>query len=345
MGFITLWGDRRDLNPRVPEPQPGALTNFATIAMCLSILQHKNLFVNSYLEYLKLWYSIKEMEVIMKIAFVTDSSAGITLEDEKKMGIYVLRMPLTINEETHLEASTITREALIEAMIDGKVVHTSQPNIQDSLDRFEELLKDYDHIVYLPISKFLSGTYDTANMLAQELDGRLTVVDTNFVSWPLRQMTQDAKALGDLGYKPEEIKEILETQSYMYATLIPQDIQYLKRGGRIKPTAAAVANLLKIMPVLEVTEGEIDLYEKVRTHRKALMKAFERILEFQPFDDYHWAVLDGGSDPGLVESFTRELEDKTGCPVHQGHIYPIVLGHTGPGTIAFSAVKKIKELV
>lgn len=280
----------------------------------------------------------------MKIAFVTDSSAGISLDKEKEMGIYVLRMPLTIDEEEHLEAYTISREALMKDMKDGKVVRTSQPNIQDTMDKFEELLKTYDHIVYLPISKHLSGTYDTANMLAQELDGQLTVIDTNFVSWPLSQMTFDAKRLGDKGYQPQEIKALLEKESFMYASLIPDDIQYLKRGGRIKPAAAAVANLLRIMPVLEVTDGEIDLYEKVRTHKKALATGFKRVLELKPHSDYHWAVLDGGSDPDLVDSFVKELKEATGTPVHKGELYPIVLAHTGPGTLAFGVVKKIKEL-
>lgn len=280
----------------------------------------------------------------MKIAFVTDSSAGISLEREKEMGIYVLRMPLTINQEAHLEASTITREALIEDMKDGKVVRTSQPNIQDTIDLFESMLKEYDHIVYLPISKHLSGTYDTANMIAQDFEGKLTVIDTKFVSWPLSQMTFDAKALGDKGYKPEAIKEILEKESYMYAVLIPEDIQYLKRGGRIKPAAAAVANLLKIMPVLEVAGGEIDLYDKVRTHRKALTTGFKRVLELKPYSDYHWVVLDGECDPELVESFANDLENETGCTVIRGQLYPIVLAHTGPGTLAFGAIKKLKEL-
>ena len=279
----------------------------------------------------------------MKIAIVTDSSADISLEKEQAEGIHVLRMPLTIDEDEYLEASTITREALIENMKEGKVVRTSQPNILYAMETFEALLNDYDHILYLPISRLLSGSYDTAKMLERELDGKLTVVDTKAVSWPLYLMSKKAKEFVSLGKDVHTIKTILENEFYTYAALIPEDIQYLKRGGRIKPAAAAVANLLKIMPVLEVTEGEIDLYDKVRTHRKALMSGFERVLELTPYEDYHWAVLDGGCDASLMESFTRELEEKTGQPVSQTELYPVVLAHTGPGTIGFGAVKKIKE--
>lgn len=280
----------------------------------------------------------------MKTAIVTDSSAGISLEREQELGITVLRMPLVIDEEEHIEGSTISRESLIEAMLDGKTVRTSQPNIQNTMDTFTKLLENYDHIIYLPISKHLSGTFDTANMISQDFEGKLTVIDTECVSWPLQRMTIDVIELLEKGYTAEEIKSIIEEQSYMFAVLIPDDLQYLKRGGRIKPAAAAVANLLKIIPILSVTEGEIDLYDKVRTHKKAIATGFEKVLEFKPVEEYHWAVLNGGAEDSLVESIVENLHEKTGEPVYSGHVYPIVLAHTGPGTVAFAAVKKIKEL-
>ncbi len=280
----------------------------------------------------------------MKIAIVTDSSAAISLQREQELGITVLRMPLVVDNEEHLEGKTISRESLIEAMLMGKTVRTSQPNIQYTIDTFHDLLKENDHIIYLPISKHLSGTYDTAHMIAQDFDNRLTVIDTNFVSWPLQRMAMDVMELVEKGYSPEAIKEIIESQSFMYAVLIPEDIQYLKRGGRIKPAAAAAANLLKIIPILSVTEGEIDLYDKVRTHKKSLLKGYEKVLEFSPHEDYHWAVLNGGASDDLVASIVNDLKERTGQEVYSGFLYPAVLAHTGPGTVAFVAVKKIEEL-
>lgn len=280
----------------------------------------------------------------MKIAIVTDSSAGISKEREQELGITVLRMPLVVNEEEHIEGSTISRDSLIQSMLDGATVKTSQPNIQETIDIFTDLLKTHDHIIYLPISKKLSGTFDTANMIAQDFDGKVSVIDTDYVSWPLQRMTMDVIELSKKGYTPDKIKEIIETDSDMFAVLIPDDIQYLKRGGRIKPAAAAVANLLKIIPILSVTDGEIDLYDKVRTHKKAITKGYDKVLEFTPVEDYHWAVLNGGADDALVASIVEDLKERTGCEVYSGLVYPVVLAHTGPGTVAFVAVKKIKEI-
>ena len=280
----------------------------------------------------------------MKTIIVTDSSAGISKTEEKELGIHVLRMPLTIDEQDYLEGEEISREDLIQAMLEGKTVSTSQPNLQYTIDTFQKLLDKFNHIIYLPISKHLSGTFSTAYTLIDEFDGRVTVIDTDFVSWPLRVMSLQAKELVEKGYTPVEVKNILESQSFMYASLIPEDLQYLKRGGRITPAAAAVANLLKIVPVLKVTEGQIDLEEKVRTHRKAIRFALDKLQEFTPYEDYEWSVLNGGYDEEAFENIAKALEDKIKQPVNRGKLYPIVLAHTGPGSIGIVAVKKVEEL-
>lgn len=280
-------------------------------------------------------------EDTMKIAIVTDSSAEISLQEEKEIGIRVIRMPLTVDGEVFVEARDITREDLIQAMLDGKSVGTSQPNLQFTQEVFEGLLKDYDHIIYLPISQHLSGTYSSAAVLMHELEDKLTIIDTRFVSWPLKIMALQAKQMVEDGMSPHEIQEILERDSFMYASLIPEDIQYLKRGGRITSAAAAAANLLKIIPVLKVTEGRIDLSEKVRTHKKALNFGIEKVVSLGNFDEYEWCVLNGGYDQDKIEEIAVNLENVTGQPVVRGELHAIVLAHTGPGTIGIVAVKKV----
>lgn len=280
----------------------------------------------------------------MKIAIITDSSACISKEKALQEGLYVARMPLIINDENYIEETTITRDAFIQRMLEGATVQTSQPNVAYTHALFEEVLETHDHLIYLPISKHLSGTYDTANMLAQEFDGKVTIIDTQFVSWPLYWMAIKAKELANLNYDPQRIKEILETETYMYASLIPEDIQYLKRGGRIKPAAAAIANLLKIIPVLKVEDGEIDLVEKVRTHKKAISVGIEKALEGKAIDEYDWVILDGGISSEVFNHVVDVMREKVGDQLNVDFLYPIVLAHTGPGTIAIAAIKKIKEL-
>ena len=127
----------------------------------------------------------------------------------------------------------------------------------------------------------------------------------------------------------------------MMAALIPEDIIYLKRGGRISAAAAAVANLLKIVPVLSVANGEIDLADKVRTHKKAVKTGIEHVFKDINFEDYEIVVLDGDCDEKLLASTVKEVESITQTTVIKREIYPTVLAHTGPGTIAIGIRKKL----
>lgn len=277
----------------------------------------------------------------MKFAVITDSSAGVSVEKAKELGIYVTRMPLMINGKEYIEEDEISRDEFIQAMRDGATVSTSQPPLGVLMNTFDELLESHDHIFYLPISSKLSGTYQTANQLARDYDNRITVIDSKLVATPLLYVTLDVKKLAELGMEPQSIREKIEKEAEMFAPLIPEDIQYLKRGGRITPTAAAIANLLKIFPILKVAEGEIDLLEKVRTHKKAIKVGIDKLLEGRPIDEYDFAVIDGDCNPELFASVVSDLEARIGKPVNQEELYPIVLAHTGPGSIAVFAYRKI----
>lgn len=277
----------------------------------------------------------------MKFAVITDSSAGISGEKAQELGIYVTRMPLMIDGKEYIEEEDITRDEFIQAMRNGATVSTSQPPLGVLMSTFDDLLETHDHIFYLPISSKLSGTYQTALQLSKDYNGRVTVIDSKLVATPLLYITLDVKKLAEAGIDPAIIKERVELEAEMFAPLIPEDIQYLKRGGRITPTAAAIANLLKIFPILKVADGEIDLLEKVRTHKKAVKIGIEKILENRNIDDYEFAVVDGDCDSELFNNVVAELEGRVGKPVQQEMLYPIVLAHTGPGSIAVFAYKKI----
>lgn len=277
----------------------------------------------------------------MKIAVLTDSSAEISKEEALQKDIYVARMPLTIDGEEFLEEEDISRGELIKAMISGASVATSQPKVGTLIQMFDELLKTHDHIIFLPISSLLSGTYQTAVSLSQDYGGRITVVDSKYVSAPLLLAAEQVHIMVEQGMTPHAIRELVEREAYMYASLIPEDIIYLKRGGRISNTAAAVANLLKITPVLKVTEGSIDLAEKVRTYKKALKVGINKAFEKRDVSQHEWFVVDGDCDPEVLEEVVKEMEGRIGYRPQIRPMYAIVLAHTGPGTIAISCAKKL----
>lgn len=277
----------------------------------------------------------------MKIAVITDSSAGISNEEAIKHNIHVARMPLTIDGREYMEEKDISRQELIDAMRLGAKVSTSQPLLGHLMLMFDELLETHDHLIFLPISSKLSGTYQTAYALAQDYDGRVTVIDSLFVSAPLYLQTLEVRMMLVNGMRPEAIKELIEKESWMFAALIPDDIQYLKRGGRISSAAAAVANLLKIIPVLKVYNGEIDLADKVRTYKKALKKGLELIMGDYDIETHEFIVLNGDCDDKAYAWAVKEIESELKCVVVQRDMYPIVMAHTGPGSIALAVRKKL----
>ena len=277
----------------------------------------------------------------MNIAIITDSSAGVSITTATKEGIYVARMPMSVDGKEYLEELEISRKDVIDAMRNGSTLHTSQPLVGQLMTLFDELLEKYDHCIFFPISSKLSGTYQTALAIAADYEGRVTVVDTKFVSAPLYYQALEAKKMVDMGMSPLEIKTKIEKEAWTYAALIPEDIVYLKRGGRISSAAAAVANLLKIIPVLKVYSGGIDLADKVRTYKKAVKTGVELTLQDLDLSEYEVIVLNGDCDEKIYRSTIKDIESKYNCKVIEDQLYPIVLAHTGPGSIAIAVRKKL----
>ena len=280
-------------------------------------------------------------EHCMSIAIITDSSAGITVETATQEGIYVARMPLSINDKEYMEEDNISRKEVIDAMREGFIVKTSQPPLGQLISLFDEVLKTHDQCIFIPISSKLSGTYQTACVIAQDYDGKVVVVDALQVSALLYRTALEAKVMVEMGMDALSIKDKIEKEQWMDASLIPEDIVYLKRGGRISSSAAAVANLLKIVPVLRVFDGEIDLADKVRTHKKAVKTGIDRVLKDLDYDQYDIIVLNGDCSDKLYAATVKEIESITKQKVILRDLYPIVLAHTGPGTIAIGIRKKL----
>ncbi len=199
------------------------------------------------------------------VAIVTDTNSGIMPDMAEKLGVHLILMPFIIDGKQYKEGLDITYREFFEFLDKGADVSTSQPSVGDMKDMFESLLKDYDEVVFIPMSSGLSGTCQTAMMLAEDYGGRVQVVNNQRISVTMRQSVEDAKALADKGYDAKQIKEILERDKFnssIYITV--QTLKFLKKGGRITPAAAAIGTLLKIKPVLQIQGDKLDSFAKVR---------------------------------------------------------------------------------
>ena len=206
------------------------------------------------------------------IAIMTDSNCGIMPEEGRKLGIHVIPMPVIIDGRTYFEGVDITAEDFYKKQAAGAEITTSQPSPGDVTAMWDRLLKDYDQVIFIPMSSGLSNTCQTAVMLSDDdaYRGKVYVVDNHRISVPQLQSVYDAGALAEEGKTAAEIKEILEKEALDASIYIAVDtLEYLKKGGRITPAAAAVGTVLRLKPVLTIQVGKLDSHAKTRGMKSA----------------------------------------------------------------------------
>ena len=215
----------------------------------------------------------------MKIAIATDTNSGITAMEGEKLGVFVLAMPVNLEETIHYEGIDITSERLYDAMRQHRDVSTSQPSPGQLMELWDGILaKGYDEIVYIPMSSGLSGSCQSAALFAQDYDGRVQVVDNHRISVTQKESVISALRLVEQGHDAGQIRDFLEKHAYDASIYITVDsMEYLKKGGRVTPAAATLATVLNLKPVLTIQGDKLDAFAKVRGMKLAESKMIEAI--------------------------------------------------------------------
>ena len=281
-----------------------------------------------------------------KVIVITDSSAGFS-SSELKENLAIVPMPFMIDDEEFYEGVNLTKPHFYESLKSDKKISTSQPSPGDITSIWDEQLKKYDEIVYIPLSSSLSMSYQTALMLSSDYKGKVQVVDAKRVSVTQKQACLDALYLISLGKNAKEIKEnALNSSIY----IMVDTLKYLKRGGRITPVVAAFGALLKIKPVLQIQGDKLDNFAKVLNVSQAKQKmisAIKRDIDNRFLDDYVAGNLQISmahtNNEEKLKEFAQEV--KKAIPnvdiVFVDELPLIVACHIGEGALAISVTKKI----
>lgn len=285
-----------------------------------------------------------------QVAIITDSNSGISQESAKEYGIYVLPMPFSINNETYFEDINLTTDEFYEQQASGANIFTSQPSPETILKLWDELLQEYDEIVHIPMSSGLSGSCQSALMLAQEYDGKVQVVNNLRISVMQRQCVLDAMELVKRGKSATEVKQILEDDKLnCSAYIMLNTLYYLKKGGRITPAAAALGTLLKLKPILQIQGDKLDAFAKARTTtqgKSILVNAGKNDI-FHRFDGANkenvaWLQIAHTQNLEAALAFEEELKEIfPGYPIYIGQLSLSVACHIGPGSLAIACCKKM----
>lgn len=285
-----------------------------------------------------------------KVAIVTDSNSGITQNQAKDLGLFVIPMPFNIGEKTYLEDIDMTQEQFYVMLENGDNICTSQPSPDTVMTLWDTILKDYDEIVHIPMSSGLSGSCQSAVMLAQDYDGRVQVVNNQRISVTQRQSAIDAMMLAEAGIGAKEIKDILETDKMNSSIYIMLDtLFYLKKGGRITPAAAALGTILKLKPVLQIQGEKLDAFAKARTitqGKNIMINAIKADMENRfggATADNIWLQIAYTKDLDAANAFKAEIEKAfPGFDIHMDPLSLSVSCHIGPGALAVACCKKLK---
>ncbi len=284
-----------------------------------------------------------------KVAILTDSNSGITQEEAEQAGIYVFPTPVYINDEVFYEGVDLTTDQFFARQAEGAEIKTSMPVVGDVIDKWESLLEEYDEVVYIPLSSGLSSSCETAIMLAEDYDGKVQVVNNQRISVTMKLSVYDAKKLADAGKSATEIKEILEAMKFESTIYIMVDtLEFLKKGGRITPAAAAIGSLLKIKPVLQIRGEKLDSFAKARTVKQAkqimmdaIAKDMDEVLH-DPTGENTIIAMAHTQNEEEIAKFKAEVEER--FPGHDIFVDPlslVVSSHIGPGALAVTCTKKL----
>lgn len=281
-----------------------------------------------------------------KIAILTDTNSGINPDQAARYGIHLVSMPVIIDDETYFENESIFQDEFFQRLREGACVSTSQPAPGVLMDCWEGLLERYDEIIYLPMSSGLSGSCQTAAMLAEEYDGSVHVVDNHRISVTLRQSVLEAKYLADQGKTAQQIVAYLEQDGLEASIYVAVNtLEYLKKSGRVTAAGAAVGTILNIKPVLQIQGGKLDAYKRAR----GMHQAMQMMIDGLKYDQAHRfagkkmvirAAYSGDAEAGAI----WQAELQTAFPGMSIGLDPLPISiscHTGDGALGAGIMKDI----
>ena len=281
-----------------------------------------------------------------KIGIITDTNSGMTAREAAECGVVLMPMPFTVNGRNYVENVNISYAEFFERLAGGAAVATSQPSPEDVTKCWDAALQTWDQLIYIPMSSALSSSCQSARLFAEDYPDKVFVVDNRRISISQKQSVYDALKWRDEGLSVREIiQNLMDTAMEASIYLTVDDLKYLKKGGRITPSVAAIGTVLNIKPVLQIQGGKLDTYKKVRglhAAQNTMLDAVRRDLDerFKDTPVLLRTAYTGDADVGRV--WNAQVQEKFPQFEVTGDPLPISIAcHVGPGVLALGLMKKI----
>ena len=275
----------------------------------------------------------------MKLAVITDSSAFLQAETLRKEDLFMLDIPVNIDGQEYVEGVNLTAQEFYEKMArSSELPKTSQPSIA-KLDEILSSLKEkgYTHVLGLFLSSGISGFHQNIQYMKDEYEG-LTIAfpDTRITSAPLGYMVESVFKWAEQGDGFESILDkVTEQIENTSAFIMVDDLDHLVKGGRLSNGAAILGNLLSIKPILYFNDqGVIEVYEKVRTEKKATKRLVEIVKEATANGNYHITVIHGNAPQKAADLRQLLIDGGVATDVSIATFGSVIGTHLGEGSIA-----------
>ncbi|MFC5558414.1 DegV family protein [Ureibacillus thermophilus] len=271
----------------------------------------------------------------------TDSGSDLPKKffDEHDVVLFPLRVHL--NNQEYPDIIGVDLKEFYDEMRKGAAPKTSQVSPEDFYNTFEKYAKEGEEGIYISFSSQLSGTYNTAVMIAEQLrekypDFKLNMIDTKCASLGQGLVVKKAVELRDAGVPFDELAEKVENYAnHMQHIFTVENLDYLARGGRISKSSAFFGGLMSIKPILHVEDGKLIPLEKVRGRKKALARMVEMMAERGGDFSNKIVGISHGDDLETVEELKKLIEAKLHPKGFDVTMVGAVIGsHSGPGTLA-----------
>ena len=277
---------------------------------------------------------------------ITDTNSGMTQAEARECGVILMPMPFTVDGKNYIENVNMSYSEFFDRLAGGAQVATSQPSPEDVMACWKKALEDYEKVIYIPMSSALSSSCQSAKLFAEDFGGRVLVADNRRISISQKQSVYDALRWRDMGLGAEEIlQKLLDTALDASIYLTVDDLKYLKRGGRITPSVAAIGTVLNIKPVLQIQGGKLDTYKKVRglhAAQNTMLDAIRKDLETRFADMPMLLRTAYTGDASMGKAWNAQVQERFPGFEVTGDPLPISIAcHVGPGVIALGLMRKM----
>ena len=297
----------------------------------------------------------------------SDTPCDFTLEYAESIGVSIVPLYVSFDGENYLKAQyELTTEDFYNRMTSEKVYpKTSMPSVHDYIDYFMPYVKENTPIIAITISTLFSGSFNSANMAADQIredypDAQITVINSQLNSAAQGLLVYEAVRMNRDNVPYETVIKVLEEMTKLGTVyFVIEGLDYLQKGGRIGKVASLITGMLNIRPVLYMNNGEISISSITRTRKKSLTGVFEgvkRHFQTNNIDPATYEFTTGSSDisdTGMAEreELRNRLESELGviCLENRENVdmrVSMITGcHTGSYTTGIGYMPKYETIL